>query len=275
MPRVSTAPRGDSPVCRIGAPGRWLAAECRRFGGKGIGPLGSGAAPGDLPGDDRSARARSRPMKPADGSGGRGGRGVRRQSGAAPVSGRAPPSSPRGRVAADRQLSAATRPLHRRPGLTLQDQRRRLHSVSRGYRSSCLEWRFPCGVSRFRFALRRPRSTAKRPERGPGYACPLLVSYLGLKAWRRDAAPTIFGVQALVANFGNDSLNEPRSDCRGSLLSPDVVIRCDVHMSPSATHRLSAVATGEVPISVFDVAVVVKFRVVGYPKPHSSPDHTR
>ena len=43
-----------------------------------------------------------------------------------------------------------------------------------------------------RFTLRRPGSVAKRPERGPGCAHPLLVSYLGLKAWRQVATPKIF-----------------------------------------------------------------------------------
>ena len=257
---MSTAPRGDSPVCRIGAPGRWLAAECPRPVARGS--VRSGAEPSD------EASRRLRRTAEAEVSGGN------------PVPLQYPaarrPRRPRGRVAAGRQLPAAIRSLHRRPGLTLQDRRRKLHNVSRGYRSSCSEWRFLCGVPRFRFALRHPRSAAKRPERGPGYACPLLVSYLGLKAWRRGATPIIFfSVQALVANFGNDNPNEPRQSDRGSLFSPDIVIRCDVHMSPSARHRLCAVATGEAPISVFDVAVVVKFRIVGYPKPHSSPDHTR
>ena len=123
--------------------------------------------------------------------------------------------------------------------------------------------------------MRRPGSAVKRPERGLGRARPLLVSYLGLKAWRRDADPAISGVQAPVANSGNDSPNEPRQD-RGSLLLPDVVVRCDVHVSPSARQNLCAVATGETPISDFrDVAVVVKFRVVGYAESHSPSDYTR
>ena len=120
-----------------------------------------------------------------------------------------------------------------------------------------------------------PRSVAKRPERGLGRRRPLLVSYLGLKAWRRDA---IFGFRKRA----HPSLTSATKDqwAAGSLPAAhlhlsDVVIRRDVHMGSFTGHVFCSVATRKVQISIFrDVAVVVEIRIVGCPESQSSTDHT-
>ena len=127
-------------------------------------------------------------------------------------------------------------------------------------------------------ALHRPGGVAKRPEQGLERARSLLVSYLGLKAWRRGEKILILKETSIPSlTFGNARKRQwvAGLSC-GPFLSSYVVVRRDICVISIPTYALRTMAIWETSTATLAyIAIIVEFWVISYPKSYSTPNYAR